>query len=1199
MPGLYGYSGNANVAVGNTIGLYQQNTGTVQVLSSAQLLLSLLSNASTVGFSLTGANTQVQGTVLPSGVSSGTYGDGSAFPVVTVDADGRVSNITLLPFSSASGLYSNANVASYLPVYGGTINSGTIFNDSGFAIQGRDYTQMQYTNGVTPPVSEYDIGVGAWFYIDAGGGVFQSNTTGNLKTITFGHDASITAGGNVTAPFFIGDGSLLTNLSNAPGAYGNANVASYMPVYGGNFLSNLVLVTNTGIAGSPSVTISPGNVTIGQGSIVGGLAFTANTDVVKLVGGGSATSGNSFIVSGGNVKVESGNYYFGDGSKLINLPVQAGTYSNTNVAAYLTTATISTSGNITAGNLTTAGNVSANYVLGNAALMTGLTAASAGVYGSASVIPTIVVDSTGRITQITTNTATGGSYGNSNVTALLSSNTVTTITTTGNITTVANIVSPAYLYPNGVSILSGIGGTYSNANVASFLPVYNGNIGSGSNVMNNINLGGTITVAPNIVSSYTATTTITSSSYNTSVASSGTFVTLTASTGNIFAGSSTGNTSIQDGAIVTSGAITAGNVLSTGGYFWANGTAYSTGSGGASTYGNANVAAYLPVFGGNILAGNVDIPYIAGTRNRGPLAIGGNLNHYDSGVVASFQGNETTYLYTSLQNTNTGNTAYSSYAVNDGTHTYYGELGINSGTYDYAAAGYPNNAFSKPYATFIQSTGANLAIGTYDNNGISFLVNGQTTTADAMTIANTGNVTVTGNLAVGRIASTNGYFWANGTAYSTGGGTSFTGNLLGSTLTDSVNGRIVANASPQQNITQVGSYTQGVVVNTPPSYTGANLNSQNQTVAMVINGNVSLLTTYANATLRTTNGTTAYLGVTATSANTSMNPSDRVRAFVSGLDLNLNGKNWGLLTSASNTLTPIVTNGQTQNLYGTGQVGQTVAIGSAINITPVNGSISAQYVTSNFPSITYATTGGGYTASNINTARLYSGAMTATANLTITNAIALHTFSGWVSSNVSLVTNAYTVLNEDSRSIIQTNGNLTVTGALATTGNLRINGYDSPAKNYYDTGTTANIVVSGTNTKSFQQIALNANATIYSSVLGFDTVYDFSIQQDGTGGRTLGWFQTGGAYTPTGVLNPAPYSVTYARAIMSDTGYWTVSYSNASVPVLTVTQTNAFTGQAGQIVAVSNGTAKNNGQLAYWDVTNTRWSWVDTNLAVT
>jgi hypothetical protein len=308
-------------------------------------------------------------------------------------------------------------------------------------------------------------------------------------------------------------------------------------------------------------------------------------------------------------------------------------------------------------------------------------------------------------------------------------------------------------------------------------------------------------------------------------------------------------------------------------------------------------------------------------------------------------------------------------------------------------------------------------------------------------------------------------------------------------LTASGTGRILANASPQVNVQQISTYTQAVAVTTAPSYTGANLNSANQTVVAAFNGNVNFLTSFAAGT-RTTIGTFGYLAVTATSANTVMNASDRIRPLVGGMDLNLNGKNWGLLSSASNTLTPIVVNGQTLNVYGTGTMGQAAGIGAAVTITPVGGSISAQYVTSNFPSISYSTAGATYTASNIQYARLYTGAVTATANLTIANVIALHTFSGWTSSNVSLVQNAYVILNEDTRSTITTAGNINIANNAASTGFIKF-------------------------------------------------------------------------------------------------------------AVFTVAQITAVVGSTGQQAAVSDGTGKNNGAMCYWDATNTRWSWVSDDTAVT
>jgi len=136
------------------------------------------------------------------------------------------------------------------------------------------------------------------------------------------------------------------------------------------------------------------------------------------------------------------------------------------------------------------------------------------------------------------------------------------------------------------------------------------------------------------------------------------------------------------------------------------------------------------------------IPYTPGVTNVGSLNVGDATAHTDSGVIAAFTASEPLYLYTSLQNTSTANTSYASYAVNDGGHTSYGELGINNSNYSYTAAGYPNNTFSAPLATFVESYGGPLAIGTWDSQKISFIVNGSVNTADAMTISAAGVVSL-------------------------------------------------------------------------------------------------------------------------------------------------------------------------------------------------------------------------------------------------------------------------------------------------------------------------------------------------------------------------------------------------------------------------------------------------------------------------
>jgi hypothetical protein len=140
------------------------------------------------------------------------------------------------------------------------------------------------------------------------------------------------------------------------------------------------------------------------------------------------------------------------------------------------------------------------------------------------------------------------------------------------------------------------------------------------------------------------------------------------------------------------------------------------------------------------------IPYTSGVTNVGSLNVGNATSHTDSGVIAGFTASEPLYLYTSLQNTSTANTSYASYAVNDGGHTAYAELGINNSTYSYTAAGFPNNGFSTPLASFVESYGGPLVMGSWDNQKISFITNGSVNTTDAMTINTNGSIAFNGQV---------------------------------------------------------------------------------------------------------------------------------------------------------------------------------------------------------------------------------------------------------------------------------------------------------------------------------------------------------------------------------------------------------------------------------------------------------------------
>ena len=127
----------------------------------------------------------------------------------------------------------------------------------------------------------------------------------------------ITASANVVAPAFVGSGRYLTDL------YSNANVISFLPT------STLVqsMNANTGAIYNHVNTLDAnvGNISIYTNSLVANAAY-------------QATQINTLDANIGTDRIWLGN-------------LQASVYSNTNVAAYLTTATISTTGNVTANNV--------------------------------------------------------------------------------------------------------------------------------------------------------------------------------------------------------------------------------------------------------------------------------------------------------------------------------------------------------------------------------------------------------------------------------------------------------------------------------------------------------------------------------------------------------------------------------------------------------------------------------------------------------------------------------------------------------------------------------------------------------------------------------------------------------------------------------------------------------------------------------
>lgn len=286
------------------------------------------------------------------------------------------------------------------------------------------------------------------------------------------------------------------------------------------------------------------------------------------------------------------------------------------------------------------------------------------------------------------------------------------------------------------------------------------------------------------------------------------------------------------------------------------------------------------------------IPYTSGITDTGSLNVGSATLHTDSGVIAGFTASEPLYLYTSLQNTDSGATSYASYAVNDGGHTAYGELGINNANYSYLAAGFPNNGFSTPLASFVESYGGPLVLGSWDNQKISFIVNGAYSTTDVMTINTNGSVAFNGQVgSVGQVLQSNATSaptWVTPASGGTVTSVSGTGTVSGLTLSGTV--------TSSGNLTLGGAITGFAASGANTDITSVTLTSGTVTTAPST-GNDIVNKSYADSIVAGVNFHTAcqYATIAALAANTYNNGSSGVGATLTAVAV-------GTLTIDSYTL---------------------------------------------------------------------------------------------------------------------------------------------------------------------------------------------------------------------------------------------------------------------------------------------------------
>jgi len=482
------------------------------------------------------------------------------------------------------------------------------FNDAGNLVLPGNVFGVTYANGVQVSLGGSYSNADVANYLASNANVTVLVGTGNITTQ-----------GNISGNYFIGNGALLTGVVTS--SYSNANVANYLPTYTGNITAGNITTTGNVI----------GNWFVGNVSTTNSLVTSGNVTANNFVG----SSGNTSIVTAGYTWVfnDTGNFVLPGNSFSVNYANGAqvslgGSYSNADVKAYLGNfdGNIIPSANVTynlgsnsnrwndlylnnstiyigAQEITAnadatifSGNISANYILGNGALLTGV----ASSYGNANVADYLASNANINLAIGTGNITTAG---NISVGSIQGANANTTIVAnvyswtfddTGNLTLPGN--STAIYLANGTQVPLG----YNNASVADYM-------GSNANVTLSIGTGN-ITTQGNIKSRTLYLGSHQDVSYQ--------------AYGNItLSGGSADNNSnvsiVANGAMTTSYVLklpadtpNAGDVLTVknfGSQLLFGNVANLIWSAPAGSYTNANVANYLVTYNANALFSNVTV----------------------------------------------------------------------------------------------------------------------------------------------------------------------------------------------------------------------------------------------------------------------------------------------------------------------------------------------------------------------------------------------------------------------------------------------------------------------------------------------------------------------------------------------------------------------------------------------------------------
>ena len=473
-------AGYSNADVAN----YLASNAAVTILTTGNITTS--GNISAGNFIGTGANT-----TIAAGSFSWTFDDvgNLTFPGTGNLVGGNLISANFFSGNGSllTGMYSNLNVANYLPTYTGNVGAGNL-NLTGNIV---DTGAIQIVTG-----SSGNIGLAP-----DGTNTAVISTTGVSVTGVITASGNITSSGNVSGTYLLGNGAFITGL---PAGYSNADVANYLA--SGSLTSNIITTGNVsgGNVLTTGIITATGNITGGNlsGTLVTGTLTTAAQPNITSVGTLTSLSVTGNVTSSGNV---SGNYLLGNGAFITGLP--AG-YSNADVANYLASNAAVTI--LTTGNITTSANISAGNFIGTGSNTTIRSNGFSWVFDSTGNLTTPVAGTITGGNLITANFFSGdgslltninagnilGSYGNANVKAYLESGaTINANFGTGTVTTSGNV--------NGGNLVSSanIDGTNVNATKLASSGALTLTTGSNGNIVIQPNGSGNVVLSNTFINS--------------------------------------------------------------------------------------------------------------------------------------------------------------------------------------------------------------------------------------------------------------------------------------------------------------------------------------------------------------------------------------------------------------------------------------------------------------------------------------------------------------------------------------------------------------------------------------------------------------------------------------------------------------------------------------------------------------------------